>query len=148
MIYSRSSQYAIRSMVYLAGVSEGALCRLETIASQEGIPRHFLAKIMQRLVKKRLVRSYKGVRGGFSLAVPPDQVSLFAIIDAIDDLSLTLGDCILGCGGCSGLCSLHERWKKLKLRQLQFLQQTTIAEMTRVHRHIQRTALHLAKRVS
>ena len=146
MIYSRSSQYAIRALTFLTAHSNGALCRLETIAGSEQIPQHFLAKILQRLVKKRLVKSSKGIKGGFALNLPAEKTTLFMIVDAIDDLSLALGDCILGRSNCSEEthCPLHESWKQLLENQVHLLQSITLADMASADQR----RLHNSKEVS
>ena len=131
MIYSKSSQYAIRALQHLAMLPAGSLCRLEEIAKEEQIPQHFLAKILQRLAKKRLVRSFKGLGGGFSLGHAAKDISLYMIVDAIDDLSFSLQDCIFGdriCGEAMP-CSLHDSWAKLREQELKFLQGITVADM-------------------
>src|ERR1035438_5440298 len=65
MIYSRSAEYAIRAFVHLAQVPEGKYAMVKNIAEQEEIPAHFLAKILQQLARKGLLRSSKGPTGGF-----------------------------------------------------------------------------------
>ena len=67
MIYSRSAEYAIRAFVHLAQVPEGKYAMVKNIAEQEDIPAHFLAKILQQLARKGLLRSSKGPTGGFAL---------------------------------------------------------------------------------
>ena len=131
MIYSKSSQYAIRAVTNLAQSPPGTLCRLEEIAQGEDIPQPFLAKIMQRLTKKRLIRSLKGKKGGYALLIPAEEITLYTIVDAMDDLSLSLSDCILGRGNCSEEqhCPLHESWKELRKKQVDFLQVMTISDM-------------------
>ena len=69
MIYSRSAEYAIRAFVHLAQVPEGKYAMVKNIAEQEEIPAHFLAKILQQLARKGLLRSSKGPTGGFALRV-------------------------------------------------------------------------------
>src|SRR5579885_1414349 len=64
MIYSRSSEYAIRAFVHLAQVPEGKYAMVKNIAEQEDIPAHFLAKILQQLARKGLLRS-QGPHGRF-----------------------------------------------------------------------------------
>ena len=59
MIYSRSAEYAIRAFVNLAQVPEGKYAMVKNIAAQEDIPAHFLAKILQQLARKGLLRSRK-----------------------------------------------------------------------------------------
>jgi len=68
MIYSRSAEYAIRAFVHLAQVPEGKYAMVKNIAEQEEIPAHFLAKILQQLARKGLLRSSKGPTGGFACA--------------------------------------------------------------------------------
>jgi len=63
MIYSRSAEYAIRAFVHLAQVPEGKYAMVKNIAEQEDIPAHFLAKILQQLARKGLLRSSKGPTG-------------------------------------------------------------------------------------
>ena len=60
MIYSRSAEYAIRAFVHLVQVQEGKYAMVKNIAEQEDIPAHFLAKILQQLARKGLLRSSKG----------------------------------------------------------------------------------------
>lgn len=129
-------------MIYIAAYGNGSPCRLEAIAAHEQIPQHFLAKILQRLAKKRLVKSSKGIKGGFALNQPPEKTTLYLIVDSIDDLSLSLGDCILGRGTCSDLqhCPLHESWKQLKEMQTRLLQHTTLADMAASESRIAETA--------
>src|SRR5258708_4157272 len=79
MIYSRSAEYAIRSFVYLARVPNGAFTMARRIAEQEQIPSHFLAKILQELTRKGLLRSNKGPSGGFALRVPASQIRLLEV---------------------------------------------------------------------
>lgn len=131
MMYSRSSQYAIRALRFLSTQKDGGLYPLETIATAEKIPQHFLGKIMQRLVKKRIIRSVKGINGGFSMRIPADKITLFLIVDAIEDFSLSLDECIFGHDVCSDQtkCPLHESWKEIRQSQVNFLQRVTIAEL-------------------
>jgi len=131
MIYSKSSQYAIRSLVHLAAQPEGKFKRIEEIATEEGIPFYFLAKILQRLSRKRFVRSVKGVKGGFALNHTSKKLTLFEIVDSIDDLSVSLADCIMGGQPCSDTknCLLHDEWAKLRNHQIDFLKRITIEDL-------------------
>ena len=80
MIYSRSAEYAIRAFVHLAQVPEGKYAMVKNIAEQEDIPAHFLAKILQQLARKGLLRSSKGPTGGFALRVPTPTVSMIYLV--------------------------------------------------------------------
>src|SRR5207248_11690027 len=88
MIYSRSAEYAIRSFVYLARVPHGKFAMARQIAEQEQIPAHFLAKILQELTRKGLLRSSKGPSGGFALRTPASQIRLIDLVEALDGRTL------------------------------------------------------------
>src|ERR1700730_17579999 len=84
MLYSRSADYAIRSFVYLARIPDGEFVMARHIAEDEQIPAHFLAKILQELTRKGLLRSNKGPSGGFSLRIPAAQIKLLDLVEALD----------------------------------------------------------------
>ncbi|MGH9666949.1 MAG: RrF2 family transcriptional regulator, partial [Bryobacteraceae bacterium] len=71
MIYSRAAEYAIRAFVQLAGAPSGQYVMVKEIAAQSDVPAQFLAKILQQLVRRGLLRSSKGPTGGFLLRVAP-----------------------------------------------------------------------------
>jgi len=130
MIYSRSSEYAIRAFVHLAQVPEGRYAMVKQIAEQEGIPAHFLAKILQQLARKGLLKSSKGPTGGFCLRGPASDVSLVQIVEALDGLQ-DYQKCVSGLAECTddAPCGMHDSWKGLRSRIMDYLEQTTIADL-------------------
>lgn len=131
MIFTRASQYAIRALSYLSIHFPRELCPLEKIAKDENIPQPYLGKILQRLTHKRLIRSSKGLNGGFGLGMPPDKITLYSIVDAIDDLSVTQSDCVLGRNTCNqeNPCALHNHWVDRRANHLEFLQSVTLQHL-------------------
>jgi len=111
MIYSRSAEYAIRAFVHLARVQEGKYAMVKNIAEQEEIPAHFLAKILQQLARKGLLRSSKGPTGGFALRVEASEIRLLDIVEALDGLA-PYQQCASGLSECSDdmPCSMHDSW--------------------------------------
>ena len=81
-MFSRSTEYAIRAMAVLAQQPSGTLCGAREIAESADIPRPFLWKILQNLTHKKLLRSFKGVRGGYELSRPARRITVLDIIDA------------------------------------------------------------------
>lgn len=130
MIYSRSAEYAIRAFVHLARVPDGKYEMVRQIAEEENIPAHFLAKILQQLARKGLLRSNKGPAGGFSLRVPPREIRLLDIVDALDGLA-PYQQCAGGLPECSDemVCALHDSWKALRSRIMDYLGRNTIADL-------------------
>jgi len=132
MIYSRSSEYAIRAFVYLANVPDGKYAMVKQIAEDEGVPAHFLAKILQQMARKGFLRSSKGPTGGFSLRIPAEDVSLFRIVEALDGLS-DYERCPTGLAECSddAPCGMHDTWKPLRQRIIDYLASTSVADLAR-----------------
>jgi Rrf2 family iron-sulfur cluster assembly transcriptional regulator len=130
MIYSRSAEYAIRAFVNLSRVPVGKLAMVKQIAEEEKIPLHFLAKILQQLARKGLLRSNKGPTGGFSLIRKPAEISLMQVVEATDGL----GDyyrCVSGLAECDDEqpCGMHDSWKALRSRIISYLEKTSIADV-------------------
>jgi Rrf2 family transcriptional regulator, iron-sulfur cluster assembly transcription factor len=130
MIYSRSAEYAIRAFVYLADVPEGKYAMVKNIAEECSIPTHFLAKILQQLARKAFLRSSKGPTGGFTLRKPADEINLLEIVDAIDGLS-EYQRCPGGMAECNdeAQCGMHDSWKQLRASILDYLEDTSIADV-------------------
>ena len=132
MIYSRSSEYAIRAFVHLAQVPEGKYEMVKHIAADEEIPSHFLAKILQQLARKGLLRSSKGPTGGFSLRVAAHEIRLLDIVESLDGLQ-EYERCASGLAECSDEmpCALHDSWKALRSRIMDYLGRNTIADLAK-----------------
>src|SRR5260221_6114373 len=132
MLYSRSAEYAIRASVHLAQVPDGRYAMVKQIAAEEEIPAHFLAKILQQLARKGMLRSNKGPTGGFSLRIPADEVRLLDIVEALDGLS-EYEKCASGLAECTDdmPCPLHDSWKALRSRIMDYLWRNTIAALAR-----------------
>lgn len=130
MVYSRSTEYAIRAFVYLAQVPEGKYAMVRQIAAAEKIPAHFLAKILQQMVRKGLLYSNKGPTGGFCLRVPPKKITLMRLIEALNGLT-DYQKCVSGLSECTdeAPCGMHDSWKTLRRRIIRYLETTTIAEL-------------------
>jgi Rrf2 family protein len=130
MIYSRSTEYAIRAFVHLAQVPDGKYAMVKQIAEQEGIPAHFLAKILQQLARKGLLRSSKGPTGGFSLRFSPREISIIQLVEALDGLT-DYQKCVSGLSECNdeAPCGMHDSWKALRARIMEYLETTTIADL-------------------
>ncbi|CCW34436.1 transcriptional regulator, BadM/Rrf2 family [Chthonomonas calidirosea] len=81
---SKQTDYGLLALSYLAHVKTGRAVNAREIAIEYGIPQELLAKILQRLARARLVVSTAGPNGGYRLAKPAEQISIGAVIEAID----------------------------------------------------------------
>jgi Rrf2 family protein len=104
---SRTAEYALRVMVYLAGRPEKPSLTKD-IAEATRIPASYLSKILLTLVRGRFVQSQRGLHGGFVIACDPGKVSVYDVINAVDPLPRILS-CPLNLPEHSRkLCPLHK----------------------------------------
>jgi len=133
MLFSRSSEYGIRAMAFLALQKGGKLSGAREIAEAEKIPMAFLWKILRLLTRRRLIRSFKGMGGGYELARPADQLKLSDVIAATDGNDLRQS-CVLGLPECDNRnpCPLHHRWKEVRGAMTEMLDDTSLADLAEV----------------
>jgi Rrf2 family transcriptional regulator, iron-sulfur cluster assembly transcription factor len=116
MILSKSCQYGVRALLYIAMESEKSKkTELVKIAETLDIPKPYLAKIMQQLVKRGLARSTKGPNGGFFMTPKEKSKNLLNIIEAIDGLEY-FTQCGLGMEECNpdNPCPIHSEMVKIR----------------------------------
>ncbi len=113
MRISKKSQYGLRSLVCLAKDNERFLS-LRTISEKEKIPFDYLEKIFSRLEKKGLLKSKKGIYGGYALAKNSKKITIGEILEALEG-RITLVEC-MGAKTCSRKKSCPTRgvWKKIQ----------------------------------
>jgi len=128
-ILSKSCAYAIQALAYLAAQPAGRYASASEICGEENIPPAFLGKVLLPLCKCRLLRSLRGIGGGYELAVPPDQIRLSTIVQAIDGTQLD--DCLLEDRRCgdSHECFLHPVWCGIRQQLADYLERTTLADL-------------------
>ena len=105
---SQTAEYALRSVVCLASFPQTALTtgRIATITK---VPGSYLSKVLQALGKAGIVRSQRGLHGGFSLAKPAEALSLLEVINAVDPFQ-HIERCPLDLDQHGrNLCPLHKR---------------------------------------
>ncbi|SFH60565.1 Rrf2 family protein [Tindallia magadiensis] len=74
---------ALHSMVYIA-TSDDEYINVKQIAASTGASEAHLSKVLQRLSKGRIIHSVRGPRGGFALALPPEEISFLDIYEIIE----------------------------------------------------------------
>ena len=117
-MFSASCHYGLQAMFYIAlHSSSDKNVELTEIAREQDIPKHFLSKILQLLVREKLLYSMKGPTGGFRLTRPPDEITLIEIVDAIDGLDI-FHQCGIGFKTCDDQnpCPIHHDYKVIRER--------------------------------
>lgn len=129
---SRTGRHAVLALASMANQPGSRLFGAAAIAREIGAPRNYLGKLLRPLTQEGLVKSQKGKGGGFRLARPADEITLFDVVEPIEEVSRWEG-CFLGRNKCTGKtpCALHNRWKGLRASYLKFLKSTTVADVAR-----------------
>ena len=94
---SRETDYSLLAMMYIADRPDGRLAYRKEIAAHYSIPREFLAKVLQKLTRHGLIKSFRGMQGGYLLARDPERITLADVVEAVDG-PMALVDCQRG--GC------------------------------------------------
>ncbi len=105
---SRTAEYALRAMLHLATDPEAART-VEQLHEVTKVPKGYLSKVMQALARAGLVRSQRGLHGGFSLTKSPRDLSILEVVNAVDPLP-RITSCPLGLASHGEhLCPMHQR---------------------------------------
>ncbi|MBI5141995.1 MAG: Rrf2 family transcriptional regulator [Nitrospirae bacterium] len=114
MFVTREADYAIRCVLHMARQG-GEVTSIGGICDAMLVPRSFVAKILQRLSRAGIVRSIRGVKGGFLLVKPAAEINLLEVIEAIQGKSAA-NICAIDRSACSlsGHCAIHPIWVKLR----------------------------------
>ena len=127
---SSTSDYALRAVLVLAQAEPGCPMRADEIAHATGSPANYLAKTLNALAKVGIVSSARGPRGGFSLAVAADELTLAHIVDCFDE-ARPASRCLLGNRPCDARhpCRAHDRWTEVQAARRAPLADTTVADL-------------------
>lgn len=116
MQISRQTDYAVRTMEFLARIPAGVLVQTREIARKQDIPEKYLPSIVRTLATAGLLKTMRGNHGGIRLARPPEDITLKDIVEAIDG-PVILNRCQIKPGECessnSNRCTLHRFWERV-----------------------------------
>ncbi len=141
MRVSAKSEYAVRAMVYLARTHGQGPVPLSQVAEREHIPLDFLEQVMLQLRNRGLVKSVRGVHGGYLLAAPPEDLSVGDVMTAVegppipvpcielaadDQQTCTMGQVMLD-------CSTRDVWVLLYSKISQTLGSVSLADLCAGH---------------
>lgn len=123
MILSRTSQYAIQALIYMATQPSGEAILNRTIAEKLGASPTYLAKILQNLCRFDLLYSFRGKQGGFCLREEGEKINLLQIV-LITEGSGIKEECVLGFKVCSDKkpCLMHKQWSPIRQEIVKLLQ--------------------------
>ncbi len=107
-MFSVTTEYAMRAMAWLA-LSPDTLVPTATLAEKTKVPPHYLAKVLQYLAGAELILGRRGVRGGYKLRRPANQITLLDVVRSVAQVE-RINSCPLGLENHGpNLCPLHRR---------------------------------------
>jgi Rrf2 family protein len=142
-LYSAGVEYGIHCLLFLVGNGgDSREASVRDLAELQGVPQDYLAKIFTKLAKAKLVVAMEGMRGGYRLARPADEITLLDIVNAIDghkaifDCREIRGRCALFDGSppewaLDGHCAVHGAMLVAQKRMEEALAQQTILDIAR-----------------
>ncbi|HEU4587986.1 MAG TPA: Rrf2 family transcriptional regulator [Gemmatimonadales bacterium] len=127
---SQTAEYALRTVLYIAERPDDHPARVDEIAGALGLPRNYLSKTLHRLAQGGVLRSTRGVGGGFRLRVPADELPLLTVVKLFDPVSEGRA-CLLGRPVCSDAhpCEAHAKWKGVAAQLDRFFRETMVADL-------------------
>jgi Rrf2 family protein len=127
---SKKADYALLAMRHLAAHAERDSVSARELAETYDIPSELLAKVLQKLVRARLLASHHGIRGGYGLARPAAAMSVAEVIQAIDG-PLTVTACSEDDQSCGqyAKCGIRDPLWRIKDRIVSALAATSVAEL-------------------
>jgi Rrf2 family protein len=129
---TRAVDYGVRGVLYMAMQPEGKMCLLSDICREQDVPQSFMAKIFQSLTKARIVNSFRGVKGGFSLAKNPKDITLKDVLEAIDG-PMNINICVAGEGECEreNICPAAPVWGEVQDAILEVLHRWNFEDLAK-----------------
>jgi Rrf2 family protein len=122
MQISRRVDYGLRAVVYLSSLKPDQCCSITEIAKRQGVPRKFLEKIFQDLLRKGLITSRRGACGGYALARAAEAINFYQVIEALKDRIDVVIKALLDFFGISTVMSTIKFSKGFWTRALDSLQ--------------------------
>jgi Rrf2 family iron-sulfur cluster assembly transcriptional regulator len=128
MKITQEADYGLRVILYLSKLEYGAKVDAATIAEHEDLPLRFLLKLLRKLIAPGIIKSYRGVNGGYSLNKLPQEITLKDVIEAIDG-PICVNRCVLDPAYCNAKkgnrCEVH--------RALSGVQQNLVLQLSNVN---------------
>lgn len=127
---TRQTEYAIRGLQDLTRRTGDAPVQLKVIAGSCEVSEAFLAKIFQMLAQAGIVKSHRGVKGGFSLGRPADEITLREVVEVCEG-GIVLNHCLRKVNPCErkDTCNVSEVWAKAQDALVGALGGTTLADI-------------------
>ncbi len=130
MKFRRESKYGLMGLIYLAQRPPGQVLGVREIATGQGLPQGFLAKIFPKFVQHGLVKAYRGSTRGYALARRPEEIRLLEILESVEGPHVA-DQCFFWGDECdvTSPCPVHCKWREVRPWIREVLEHTTLKEL-------------------
>jgi len=135
MQFTRATEYAALGVLHLSTLEPGVVVSTEEIARRRKVPAKFLAGVTRDLVRAGIVNAHRGRNGGVSLALPPAEITLRDVYEAVEG-QMHVADCMRPQSRCArlGECALTDVWRRVQGRLLEELAGVTFESLAATER--------------
>ncbi|MCH9812477.1 MAG: Rrf2 family transcriptional regulator [Epsilonproteobacteria bacterium] len=131
MLLTKASEYAMLSLVLIS--RQNSPEDVDTLSKRLNISRSFLAKVLQALAREGILKSYKGAKGGFSLNLKPEEISIRKVIEVVEKKPITIFECAQDTGHCptgkGDFCMIWPFLNKFQSKIDDFLNEMTLKDI-------------------
>lgn len=130
IIFSKKCELGLQAALFLSTLEPNEAANAKLISKKIKVPKEFVSKTLQSLVKHKIVKSRKGKGGGFRLGKHSSKIKLIDIVKAIDGTKL-FENCVLGFPGCSDdtPCPIHNTWAKIREETYRMLSESSLEQL-------------------
>lgn len=127
---SKSTDYALMALADLALLPAGETVSARRVAESHNLPPELAAKVLQGLKKSGIVETRQGIRGGYRLARPPEEIPITDVIESVEG-PLALMECMLEDSTCllTSTCSVRTPLTRVHEQVLATLSRLTLAQI-------------------
>ena len=132
MKLTSKGRYAVMALIDIAKFNNINPVSLRDISLRQGISVDFLEQIFFKLKKNEIVKSIRGIQGGYILNKSPSEIKLNNIFDAIDEKVKTVQckkESKKSCNGKSTKCVTHDLWNELEIHINTFFEQKSLEDL-------------------
>ena len=135
MLIPMKVDYGVRILVYLASFPHDRIIKATEISKQRHIPEKFLFQISNDLIDKKLIKSLRGPKGGYSLGRNPSDISVADVIESLDK-SMAPVACLDNSETCeiSGNCAQQNMWSDVEQTLISKLEMISIKDLAEKER--------------
>jgi Rrf2 family iron-sulfur cluster assembly transcriptional regulator len=132
MKLTSKGRYAVMALADLAKFNSDNAVSLRDISLRQGISLNFLEQIFSKLKKHSIVKSIRGVNGGYILSKEPFEIKLANILNAVDEEVKTVQckkESKKGCNNKASKCITHNLWDELEVHINYFFEQKNLKDL-------------------